>query len=227
MLDCWYEDDISKVYHSKFEDIIDTLKFDYIITDPPYNINYKYSDYKDCMLDDDYVNMLARLNDYKTIMIHYPEEFCGCVSEAMGKPNKCVTWCYNSNLYRQSRMIGWFRCKPNFDRVKQPYKDMNDPRNIKLVAEGHVGCRLYDWWNDISPVKNTAKEKVKSFKNQMPIKLLERIILITTEPNDIICDPFFGTGSLHFACKNTNRRCIGIEQSKQHLEYFKQRLEFK
>jgi signal transduction histidine kinase len=69
-----------------------------------------------------------------------------------------------------------------------------------------------------------AKEKNLKFTNQIPIKLLERIILLTTNENDVILDPFFGSGSLYFACKNTNRKCVGIEQSKEHLNIFLQRL---
>ena len=151
------------------------------------------------------------LNDYKTVMIHYAEEFMGDVGEAMGKPHKCVTWCYNSNLLRQSRMIAWFKCAPDFNKIKKSYKNENDKRIKKLIENGSKGARMYDWWDDIQLVKNISKEKTK-FTNQIPIKLLERIILITTNEGDTILDPFFGSGSLYFACKNTKRKCIGIEQ---------------
>ena len=40
-----------------------------------------------------------------------------------------------------------------------------------------------------------------------------------------ILDPFFGSGSLYFACRNTGRKCIGIEQSQRHIDCFFQRLE--
>ena len=83
---------------------------------------------------------------------------------------------------------------------------------------------MYDWFNDINLIKNVSKEKCKDFTNQIPIKLLERIIILTTKEGDTILDPFFGSGSLYFACKNTNRKCIGIELSEKHLEFFKKRL---
>ena len=88
-----------------------------------------------------------------------------------------------------------------------------------------VGCRMYDWFSDIQMIKNVSKEKCQEFTNQIPIKLLERILLTTTQEGDIILDPFFGSGSLYFACKNTNRKCIGIEQSVEHLKCFKIRME--
>jgi DNA modification methylase len=223
-MEVFYKDDVSTIYNGKFEDIIDKLNFDYIITDPPYNINFKYVDYNDNMSDEAYINMLSILNNYNVVMIHYLEEFCGNVGEALGKPNKLVPWCYNSNLPRQCRGIAWYGCKPDFNKVKQPYKNITDKRIKKLIENGSEGSRMYDWWNDIQLVKNVSKEKNLKFTNQIPIKLLERIILLTTKEGDIILDPFFGSGSLYFACKNTNRKCIGIEQSKEHLNIFLERL---
>lgn len=220
----FYKDEIASIYNCSMEDIIDKLKFDYIISDPPYNCNYKYPDYKDNKSSDEYIKMLSYLNDYKVVIIHYPEEFCGDVGEAMGRPNKIVQWVYNSNLQRQHRSIGWFGCNPNFNKVKQPYKDITDKRIKDLINKGSSGCRIYDWWDDINLVKTGSKDKEKSFSNQIPIKLLERIILLTTNEGDTILDPFFGSGSIYFACKNTNRKCIGIEQSKIHLESFINRL---
>jgi len=220
----FYKDDNTTVYNNNFQDIINNLAFDYIITDPPYNVGYGYPDYNDKMSSENYIQMLSALNSYKTVMVHYAEEFCGDVGEAMGRPSRCVSWCYSSNLPKQSRMIAWFRCKPDFNKVKQPYKNPNDKRIKALIAGGSEGSRLYDWWSDIQLVKNVSKDKCKSFTNQMPVELLERIIKLTTNPGDTILDPFFGSGSLHFACKNTGRKCIGIEQSAKHLACFKERL---
>ena len=218
-----FRDEHAVVYNGNFQTILDTLKFDYIITDPPYNVGYSYPDYKDNMSSEDYINMLAHLEPYPVVMIHYPEAFCGDVGEALGRPQRCVPWCYNSNLPRQSRMIAWYGCSPDFTRVKQPYKNPTDKRIKALIVAGSEGSRLYDWWSDIQLMKNTSKGKVASFTNQIPVPLLERILMITTNPGDTVCDPFFGSGSLYFACKNTGRKCIGIEQSAKHLESFTER----
>jgi len=50
-----------------------------IITDPPFNIGYKYNSYKDNMAKDDYYNMLLEVLKPPFVLIHYPEsiyEFC-------------------------------------------------------------------------------------------------------------------------------------------------------
>jgi len=214
-----YEDDTLTLYNNNFEDIIDKLNFDYIITDPPYNINYKYPDYNDNMNEIDYINLLTNLQGFKSVIIHYPEQIINIVAEALGRVNKIISWCYNNNGSSKShRSIAFFNCNPDFKKVKQPYKNINDKRIKKLIEKGSEGARLYDWFNDIQLIKNVSKEKCKEFTNQIPVKLLERIILLTTKEGDIILDPFFGSGSLYQACKNTNRKCIGIDISEKHLE---------
>ncbi len=221
----FFQDDIATIYNDDCKNIIDTLKFNLILTDPPYNINYKYPDYKDNMSDEDYINLLNVMEGYKSVIIHYPEAIVNYVAEALGAVKKIVSWCYNNNSSSKAhRSIAFFGCNPDFTKVKQPYKNLSDKRIQKLISEGSEGARLYDWFNDINLIKNVSKEKNKDFTNQIPIKLLERIILLTTNEGDTILDPFFGSGSLYFACKNTNRKCIGIELSKKHLESFKSRL---
>lgn len=224
-MNIFYEDEIGTIYNNDYRNIIDNINFNYIITDPPYNVNYNYPNYKDNLTDEEYIALLSPINSHKSVVIHYPEAFCGIVGEALGRPERCVSWCYSSNLPRQSRMIAWFGCSPDFNKVKQPYKNQNDKRILRLIENGSTGAKLYDWWNDIQLIKNVSKEKVAGFTNQIPIKLLERIILLTTNEGETILDPFFGSGSLYFACKNTNRKCIGIEQSSDHLNYFRERLE--
>ena len=218
-----YTDETLTLYNADMTTIIKDLTFDYIITDPPYNCKYKYPDYKDNMKDEDYIKLLSYLKPYNTIMIHYSEAFCGDIRDALGRPSKLVQWVYNSNLGKQHRTIGWFNCNPDLNKVKQPYKNPTDKRVKKLIEAGSEGTRLYDWWN-INLVKNVSKQKISSFTNQIPLEVLEKIILTTTNVGDIILDPFFGSGSIYFACKNTGRKCIGIEQSNMHIESFYERL---
>jgi DNA modification methylase len=90
----FFKDEYAMVYNNDYRTIMDTLTFDYIITDPPYNVGYDYPDYKDKLSSDEYINLLSPLNNHKTMMIHYAEDFCGDVGEAMGRPSRCVSWGY-------------------------------------------------------------------------------------------------------------------------------------
>jgi site-specific DNA-methyltransferase (adenine-specific) len=76
----------------------------------------------------------------------------------------------------------------------------------------------------------TGKERIKSnglkvHSTQKPEALLYRVLLSSTNPGDIVLDPFFGTGTTGAVAKKLGRRFIGIERDKNYVEVAKQRIE--
>ena len=71
------------------------------------------------------------------------------------------------------------------------------------------GYELKSKWY-ISPINQSDKEKFKH-PTIKPLSLVERHIKHTTQENDIVLDCLCGSGTTCVACKNTNRRYIGIE----------------
>lgn len=196
---------------------------DLIATDPPYNINFKYNSYKDSMTDEEYIEMLNYFEEYPTAIIQYPEETMKYIAPAMGVPDEVCAWCYNSNLPRQFRLINFYNTKVDFNKVKQPYKNPKDKRIKELIAKGSKGTRLYDWFSDIQLVKNVSKEKT-GHPCPIPVALMERIILLTTNEGDTVCDPFIGGGTTAIACINTNRNFIGFEIDPKYYDIAKERI---
>ncbi len=68
-------------------------------------------------------------------------------------------------------------------------------------------------------------EGKKVHTTQKPESLLYRIILSSTNPNDVILDPFFGTGTTGAVAKKLGRRYIGIERDATYIEYAQKRLD--
>jgi len=217
--------ELNKIYNMDFRECINDLpKIDMVITDPPYNINYKYDVYKDNLSEEEYIDLIATLKGFPLAIIHYPEETMKYFVPALGVPSEVVVWCYNSNLPgRQSRLINFYNCSVNFSNVRQPYKNPTDKRVAKLIENGSEGRRLYDWFSDINLVKNVSSDKL-SHPCPIPIKLYERIILLTTKENDIVVDPFAGLGNFAIACKKLNRNFIGFEISKEYCNIANERL---
>jgi DNA modification methylase len=60
-----------------------------------------------------------------------------------------------------------------------------------------------------------------------PIKLVENCILLTTEENDLVLDPFLGSGTSALASKKLNRGYIGIEIDEKYMELSKELLKDK
>lgn len=59
---------------------------------------------------------------------------------------------------------------------------------------------------------------------QKPVELLERFIRVSSQENDVILDPFMGSGSTGEACLNTNRSFIGIELDNKYFDIASERL---
>ena len=72
-------------------------------------------------------------------------------------------------------------------------------------------------------LRDNNGQKVHS--TQKPEKLLYNIILASTKPNDIILDPFFGTGTTGAIAKKLGRNFIGIEREEEYVVYAKERID--
>ena len=58
----------------------------------------------------------------------------------------------------------------------------------------------------------------------MPEAVLERIIRVSSNPGDLVLDPFAGSGTTLAAAKRLGRRYLGIELSSEYAERIRQRL---
>ena len=193
-----------------------------MVSDPPFNINYHYNSYKDNLDEEEYFEVLQDIfQDYKCVLIHYPEMLYK-FSFQIGKfPEKVVSWVYNSNTPKQHRDVAFFGIEPDFSLVKQPYKNVNDKRILERIKKGSGGADLYDWWY-VQQVKNVSQEKTKH-PCQMPLKVMKNIIGVLPK-DSIIVDPFCGSGTTLLAVVEMNeeqkakRKYIGIELDE---EYYK------
>lgn len=100
--------------------------------------------------------------------------------------------------------------------------DRDKEGNI-LLGDQKKGVPLNDVW-DIPYLNPKAKERV-GYPTQKPLLLLERIIELTTDKNDIVLDPFCGSGTTCVAAKLLSRNYIGIDKSSEAIELSKSRIE--
>lgn len=93
-------------------------------------------------------------------------------------------------------------CKKCFNEIKDygGYKNKMNPHGINLS----------DVWDDISPVRHSKYKKRKD-ANELPLKLLDRIIEMSTKEDDIVLDPFGGSGTTYIVAELKKRKWIGSE----------------
>lgn len=123
-------------------------------------------------------------------------------------------------------------------------------RMQQLIAEGRVvqtkpgtvpqykryldempGAPVQNLWDDISPINSQAQERL-GYPTQKPLELLKRIVAASSNPGDVVMDPFCGCGTTIDAVETLNRqnpdkparRWIGIDITHLAVNLIKHRL---
>lgn len=171
-----------------------------IVTDPPYNVGYHYEGYEDNLDEYDYLSILRYvIGKNPAVVIHYGESLHKLSMTLNRAPDRCVAWVYNSNTPRQHRDIAFYGIKPEFSKVSQPYKNLNDKR-IKERIEAGLTCKMYDWFEH-DQIKNVEKEKLSlDHPCIIPLEVMDKIVKLIPE-DYVIVDPFCGTGTTLIAAK--------------------------
>lgn len=86
------------------------------------------------------------------------------------------------------------------------------------------GEEVQSLWEDILPIGSQAKERL-GYPTQKPLALLERIIQASSNPGDVVLDPFCGCGTAIAAAHKLGRRWIGIDITHLSIALQKYRLE--
>lgn len=136
-----------------------------------------------------------------------------------------------SSRFKFNTLYGEYSKTTNLDQIFQKRsRDSNGKSTYKKDDNGAVeldhdkkGVPLSDVW-EIPFLNPKAKERV-GYPTQKPILLLERILKISTNPGDIVLDPFCGSGTTLITAKLLGREYIGIDISNEAIQLTKQRLE--
>ncbi len=80
----------------------------------------------------------------------------------------------------------------------------------KLYLDESPGAPISDVWTDIKPIFAVGAERL-GYPTQKPLALLERIIQASSNPGDLVLDPFCGCGTAIAAAQKLGRKWIGID----------------
>ncbi|AFD25931.1 DNA methylase N-4/N-6 [Deinococcus gobiensis I-0] len=107
-------------------------------------------------------------------------------------------------------------------KIYWPTKEGAWPRLKKFLDEVK-GVPVQDIWTDISPLNSQALERL-GYPTQKPVALLERIIQASSNPGDVVLDPFCGCGTTISAAEKLGRQWIGIDITHLSVGLIKARL---
>lgn len=221
---------------------------DMTFADPPFNLKKKYNGYRDNKEFTEYLKwckdwileMVRITKSTGSIFVHnipkwltYYASFLNEVADfkhwiawdaptaPMGKTLQPSHYgvLYYAKSYRENK----------FYEIRYPHKRC---RKCKVLLKDYGGKKgglhpfgplVSDSWTDIHRIKHNKYRD--EHPCQLPIHSLERLILMVTDENDIVLDPFVGTGTTVIAAKKLGRKYIGIDIDPTYVAITKEHLE--
>ena len=240
--------EINKLYN---DDILNVLRklpdnsVDMIYSDPDYNVGIKYNGTSYTRNFKDYIEWYVNLAEESLrvlkpegnmFFINYPKQ--NSYLRVNFLDDNCYNvfdyvWIYNSNVGHSPKKFTtahrsilhctktknnkWFK-----EQVAEPYKNPTDKRILQNIANGSCGRMPYSWmYYDL--VKNVSKDKT-IHSCQIPKGLVEKLILASTEKDDIVLIHFGGAGGEIIQTKQLGRNFISAELDPIYVELINDRL---
>ena len=228
---------VDKVHHLDSMELMAAMPADsvnMIFADLPFNLDKKYTLYKDNLPFRQYIdwtkewideacrilrpdgsifvyNIPKLLVHTAPILNNYAEFRHWIVWDANGRPlgKTLQPSHYGILFYTKTK-------KSKFYDVRAPHKKCRSCKEYLKDYGGkeHLrhafGYQISDVWSDIHRLRHASK-RVDDHPCQLPVHLLERLILMTTDENDLVLDLFAGGGSAAVATKQMGRKYIGAE----------------
>ncbi len=245
---------LDQVLHGDCIELLETLpenSVDLIFADPPYNLQLRQALWRPNMtrvdaVDDEW-DRFASFADYDAFTRAWLSA-CRRVLKDTG-----TLWVIGSyhNIYRVGAVLQdldywilndvvWTKTNPmpNFRGVRftnahetllwaQKKRGARYTFNYRAMKSLNDDLQMRSDWN-LSLCTGHERLRVngeKAHATQKPEALLYRVILSSSNPGDVVLDPFFGTGTTGAVAKKLHRRWIGIEKEAQYVALARERID--
>jgi len=228
--------------------------FDAIITSPPYNIGKEYESVKplDKYIEwsaEWIEGSSALLNPQGSLLLNLGYVSIDGKGRAIPLPyllwdkiplylNQEIVWNYSAGvacknyLSPRNEKILWYvknsgKYTFNLDAIRDPnVKYPNSKRNGKLRVNT-LGKNPSDVWEiaKVTTGYNRSADERTAHPCQFPTDLIDRLVLGFTNENDVVFDPFVGSGTTFESCVKNKRFCVGFEIKEEYCEIAKDRID--
>ena len=217
---------------------------DLVFTDPPYNIGYVYDNYRDDLPDEKFVvwceawmrECTRLLKPDGSFYIAIGDDFAAqlrLVGKKLGMNlRNWIIWSYTfgqnarTKFSRAHTHILYFtkdekKFTFNDHLLRYPSARHTEYQDLRADPSGRIPN---DVWDEFPRVCGTFKEREGHHGCQLPEALLQRIILASSKPGDVVLDPLIGTGTTAVAAKRLGRKYLGIDISPEYVKRACERL---
>jgi len=94
---------------------------------------------------------------------------------------------------------------------------------LKRYLDEQSGMPVTDFWDDVAPLNSQAQERL-GYPTQKSVALLERILSASSNPGDVVLDPFCGCGTTVHAAQKLGRQWLGIDVTHLAISLIERRL---
>lgn len=236
-------DYLDKVIHGDCLEIMSRIEdnsVDMSFADPPFNLEKKYTSYNDQKPVAEYLDwcrqwlreMVRITKPTGSIFVHnipkwltYYASILNDIAyfrhwiawDAMSNPlGKTLLPAHYGILFYTKKFKGY-----KFYEIRTPHKRCRICNNYLKDYGGKkdqmhpFGALVSDVWTDIHRIRHSVRRD--EHPCQLPIPILERVVLMSTDPGDIILDPFLGTGTTAIAAKALGRHFVGIDLDPEYV----------
>jgi len=144
------------------------------------------------------------------------------------RPNLMYPYAASNGVTYQPHANGWscdierMKTYDREGRLHFPSKATGALR-LKMFLNESPGVKVQNLWTDIPPISANAQERL-GYPTQKPAALLERIIATSSNPGEVVLDPFCGCGTTIEAAQKLGRKWIGIDITHLAIGLIKTRL---
>ncbi len=220
---------------------------DMTFADPPFNLKKTYNHYGDDKEFDqylawckDWIHEMVRITKpsgsifihnipkwltFFTSYLNQEAQFRHWIAwNAMGAPlgKTLLPNHYGILWYVKSEKFKFYDVRSPHSRCRTCNELLADYGGKKDLMHPY-GTLISDFWTDIHRIRHNIRRD--KHPCQLPEPLLERLILMTTDEDDIVLDPFIGTGTTAIAAKKLGRKYIGIDIDKEYVNISNRKLD--
>ena len=229
--------------------LLSSKKIDLIITDPPFAINFKatkanynriasrvISGYNEIKPEDYYdftyswmVEAYRILKESGSMFVfsgwNNLKDILMALDDAGFITVNHIIWKYQFGVVTKKKFVTshyhcLYVCKNQKKRKFFPFSRFKKQSKTKEGRSLHYRDKEDVW--DIKREYWTGDEKTPT---KLPAELIEKIIQYSSKKNDIILDPFLGSGQVAFVSKSLGRQYLGFEIVKKYYNFAKKRLD--
>ncbi len=235
---------INQIIHGDCLEVMRQIPSDSVditFADPPFNLKKKYNTYEDYRDEDAYLDwcrewlfeMVRITKPSGSIFVHnipkWLTHYAGFLNE-FATFRHWIAWDaptapMGKTLQPSHYGILFYAKNPKknkFYEIRYPHKRcrkcgylLKDYGGKKKILHP-FGPLVSDTWSDIHRIRHNKHRDAHPC--QLPVHLLERLILMSTDEGDVILDPFIGTGTTAVAAARLGRNVIGIDVDSEYVD---------